>query len=118
MSRKASCQARIAGCHGQWDHVRHPLHQGARMSRRTNPYLVYFLTGSVVHLTGAAALPVRPGGLMIPRRVLFASGDRFQVKLSPDGKQVSYLDTAGRVWTAPLSNPTQPNVLIPAPAGG
>jgi dipeptidyl aminopeptidase/acylaminoacyl peptidase len=62
-------------------------------------------------------MPAQQRGALIPRRVLFARGERFQVKLSPDGRQVSYLDSVGRVWAAPLSDPMQAKVLIPAPKG-
>lgn len=61
--------------------------------------VVLLLAGSVSAQTAAP---------LLPRRVLFSEADKFAVRLSPDGQQVSYLAPVNGVlnlWVCPLTQP-------------
>ena len=62
---------------------------------------------------GAKAAPA-PDPL-IPRSVLFADEDKLSVRLSPDGRNISYLapvDDAMGVWISSLADPGKPRLLF------
>src|SRR6188474_795114 len=61
----------------------------------------------------APALAAEPPAL-IPRSALFGNPDRAMVRLSPDGKQVSYLAASGgvlNVWVAPVADLAKARVV-------
>ena len=62
---------------------------------------------------GAKAAPA-PDAL-IPRSVLFADQDKLNVRLSPDGKTISYIapvDGTLGVWLSPVADPAKPRLLF------
>ncbi len=68
-------------------------------------------TATVIGIAGASPTLAAPASLadvpLIPRDVLFGNPDRAQLRLSPDGKYVSYLapvDGVMNVWVAPASD--------------
>jgi dipeptidyl aminopeptidase/acylaminoacyl peptidase len=56
-----------------------------------------------------------PDDTLIPRRVLFADDDRLNVRLSPDGRSVSYLAPAGEtlgLWLCPVNAPEKAQLIL------
>ena len=65
---------------------------------------VLIAAGPVLSFTSRAQAESK----LIPRHVLFGNPDRASVKLSPDGKQISYLAPVNgvlNVWVGPAGNP-------------
>lgn len=63
--------------------------------------------GLLVLLLGAAAAAQQPAAL-IPRKVLFDNPDKAAPKISPDGKQISFLAPVNgvmNVWVGPIDKP-------------
>jgi dipeptidyl aminopeptidase/acylaminoacyl peptidase len=80
---------------------------------------MFRLSGLALLLSGCLAIPVAPTGAqeptptgektgLIPRKVLFGNPDKAGAKISPDGKQLSFLapvDGVLNVWVGPIDKP-------------
>ena len=64
--------------------------------------------------TTALAQTTKPAGDLIPRDVLFGNPDHAAVKISPDGKHLSYaapVDGVLNLWVAPTDHPDQAKAI-------
>lgn len=74
-----------------------------------------FTAIAVITITLGISAKAAPPDPLIPRSVLFADQDKLSVRLSPDGRTISYLapvdDTLG-VWIASVADPAKPRLLF------
>ena len=64
---------------------------------------------------GIGATTAMAADQLIPRRILFAEEDKWNVRLSPDGKSLTYLasvDGVDGVWLCPIADTTKAALLF------
>ena len=88
--------------------------ESAREPSTTTPYET--LLALAVSLSAATALgqTTKPAADLIPRDVLFGNPDHAAVKISPDGRHLSYaapVDGVLNLWVAPTDHPDQAKAI-------